>query len=105
MSEATVTTEATEAGAVDPMGVGTSPPRLEGSAKLTGDARYTGDLLLPGMLHAKVKKSPHARARIVSIDTSRAEALPGVHVQAAGHEVDGRLGVYELDKVILTKDV
>src|SRR4051794_1336376 len=105
MSEATVTTEATEAGAVDPMGVGTSPPRLEGSAKLTGDARYTGDLLLPGMLHAKVKKSPHARARIVSIDTSRAEALPGVHAVLTGHELDYRLGLYVVDKDILAKDV
>jgi len=62
-----------------PKSVGVDVPRVEVMEKLTGAALYTGDLLLPGMLHAKLKKSPHARARIVSIDTSRAEALPGVH--------------------------
>ena len=50
--------------------VGVDHPRVETTEKLTGDALYTGDLLLPGMLHAKVKKSPHARARILGIDTS-----------------------------------
>ena len=54
--------------------VGVDHPRVETTEKLTGDALYTGDLLLPGMLHAKVKKSPHARARILGIDTSKAES-------------------------------
>ena len=66
---------------------------------------YTGDLVLPGMLHAKVKESPHARARIVSIDTSRAEALRGVHAVLVGHELDYKLGLYVVDKDILAKDV
>ena len=57
------------------------------------------------MLHAKVKKSPHARARIVSIDTSRAEALHGVHAVLTGHELDYRIGLYVVDKDILAKDV
>ncbi|MGZ4587658.1 MAG: xanthine dehydrogenase family protein molybdopterin-binding subunit, partial [Mycobacteriaceae bacterium] len=85
--------------------VGTSSQRVEIIGKLTGDALYTGDLVLPGMLHAKVKKSPHARASIVSIDTSRAEALRGVHAVLTGHELDYRIGLYVVDKDILAKDV
>ncbi len=88
-----------------PQSVGVSHQRVEVVGKLTGDALYTGDLVLPGMLHAKVKKSPHARARIVRIDTSRAEALPGVHAVLTGHELDYRLGLYVVDKDILAKDV
>jgi CO/xanthine dehydrogenase Mo-binding subunit len=85
--------------------VGVSHPRVEVVGKLTGDALYTGDLVMPGMLHAKVKHSPHARARIVRIDTSRAERLPGVHAVLTGHELDYRLGLYVVDKDILAKDV
>jgi CO/xanthine dehydrogenase Mo-binding subunit len=85
--------------------VGVDVPRVETIEKLTGDALYTGDLLLPGMLHAKVKKSPHARARILRIDTARAEALPGVHAVLTGHELDYKLGLYIVDKDILAKDV
>lgn len=88
-----------------PQSVGVSHRRVEVVPKLTGDAIYTGDMVLPGLLHAKVKKSPHARARIVSIDTSRAEALPGVHAVLTGHELDYRLGLYVVDKDILAKDV
>ncbi len=85
--------------------VGVDVPRVETVQKLTGDARYAGDLLLPGMLHAKVKKSPHARARIVRIDTSRAEALRGVHAVLTGNELDYKIGLYIVDKDILAKDV
>jgi CO/xanthine dehydrogenase Mo-binding subunit len=46
---------------------------------VTGDAMYSSDMTLPGMLHAKILRCPHAHARIRRIDTSRAAALPGVH--------------------------
>ncbi len=85
--------------------VGVSHPRVEVVGKLTGDALYTGDMVMTGMLHAKVKKSPHARANIVSIDTSKADALTGVHAVLTGHELDYRLGLYVVDKDILAKDV
>ncbi len=85
--------------------VGVDHPRVETIEKLTGDALYTGDLLLPGMLHAKVKQSPHARARILGIDTARAEALPGVHAVLTGKELDYKIGLYIVDKDILAKDV
>ena len=58
--------------------VGTRGPNIDAIARVTGTAKYTGDIEVPGMLHARVLRSPHAHARIVSIDTSKAEALPGV---------------------------
>lgn len=51
---------------------------IEGLEKVTGSAKYAGDLMLPGMLHARLVLSPYAHARIVSIDTSAAHAAPGV---------------------------
>ena len=50
----------------------------EAPEKVTGRAIYTNDIYLPGMLYAKVLRSPYAHARIKSMDSSRAEALPGV---------------------------
>ena len=58
--------------------VGSRPIRHDGADKVTGRARYGADISLPGMLYGKILRSPHAHARIKSIDTSRAEALPGV---------------------------
>jgi CO/xanthine dehydrogenase Mo-binding subunit len=58
--------------------VGTRPIRHDGYEKVTGVAKYGADIQLTGMLHGKVLRSPHAHARIRSIDTSKAEALPGV---------------------------
>src|ERR1041384_2632610 len=58
--------------------IGQSIPRLDGSQKVSGMTRYAGDVQLPGMLHARLVVSPHANARIVKIDGSAAEALPGV---------------------------
>ena len=58
--------------------IGTRPIRHDGVDKVTGRANYGADLAMPGMLHGAVLRSPHAHARIVSIDTSAAEAMPGV---------------------------
>ena len=58
--------------------VGTRAPRLDGLEKVTGAARFGADIHLPGMLHGKMLTSPHAHARILSIDTRDAEATPGV---------------------------
>jgi xanthine dehydrogenase molybdenum-binding subunit len=59
--------------------VGKNVDRRDGVDKTTGRALFTSDMALPGMLHAKVLRSPHPHARIVSIDTSEAEKLHGVH--------------------------
>ncbi len=58
--------------------VGTRPVRPDGVEKVTGRATYGADFRLPGQLVGKILRSPHAHARIVKIDTSKAEALPGV---------------------------
>ena len=58
--------------------VGTRPVRHDGADKVTGRALYGADFDTAGLLHGKILRSPHAHARIKSIDTSAAEALPGV---------------------------
>jgi len=85
--------------------VGKPAPRPEGGDKLTGKARYIHDIQVPGMLHGKVKFSDHAHARVLNIDTSRAEALPGVHaVITARNTPEIRMGFLR-DNVVLKKDV
>ena len=58
--------------------VGRPTPRIDAEARVTGRATYAGDIRLPGMLYARVLRSPHRHARIRRIDASRATALPGV---------------------------
>jgi CO/xanthine dehydrogenase Mo-binding subunit len=67
--------------------VGVSLPRRDAREKLRGEAEFVGDLVLPRMLHGKVLRSPVPHARIVSIDASRAEALPGVVCVLTGKDV------------------
>jgi len=64
--------------------IGTRPIRHDGVDKVTGRARYGADISLPGMLHAKVLRSPHAHARIKAIDASAARALSGVKAVITG---------------------
>ena len=58
--------------------VGRATRRQDAPDKLTGRTRYAGDVSVAGMLHARLVLSPYAHARILSIDTSAAEAIPGV---------------------------
>src|SRR5690349_18812290 len=58
--------------------VGTRPIRPDGVDKVTGRANFGADMTMPGMLWGKIKRSPHAHARIVSINCDKALALPGV---------------------------
>src|SRR5262249_10097731 len=58
--------------------VGQPTPRIDALERVTGKASYTGDFHLPGMLYARVLRSPHPHARIRSIDISKASAMPGV---------------------------
>ncbi len=58
--------------------VGKPIPRVDGDQRVSGAARYPSDIQLPGMLHAKILRSPHPHARIKRIDATRAQALPGV---------------------------
>ncbi|MBI1984070.1 MAG: xanthine dehydrogenase family protein molybdopterin-binding subunit, partial [Acidobacteria bacterium] len=71
--------------------IGKRISRLDGPAKSSGRAKYSYDINLPGMLYAKLLGCPYAHAKIVSIDTSAAEKLPGVKVvrvvQGPGTEI------------------
>jgi xanthine dehydrogenase molybdenum-binding subunit len=58
--------------------IGKNPTRHDGTDKVTGRAQYGADIRLPGMYYGAMLRSPHAHARILSIDTSKAEAYPGV---------------------------
>jgi len=66
-----------------------SVPRRDGRVKVTGRATFVSDLRLIGMAYAKVLRSPYAHAKIVSIDTSRAEARRGVYCVLTGNNLEG----------------
>lgn len=84
--------------------IGKSPDRAEALEKVTGRANYVHDMELPGMLHAKLLLSPHARANIISIDVSAARALPGVKAVLIGEDAPYLVGLYMVDKCIIAKD-
>lgn len=67
--------------------VGKRVPRIDGVAKATGEAKYTGDLVLPRMLYAGVLRSPYPHAKIVHVDTSKAERLTGVKAVITGKDL------------------
>jgi CO/xanthine dehydrogenase Mo-binding subunit len=83
--------------------VGKKAGRPDLVEKLTGEAVFVSDMSLPGMLHAQIKKSPHARAKIKRIDTTKAAALPGVRAIVTGDELDIHIGLYIVDKFVLAK--
>ncbi len=72
--------------------VGVSLPRRDLPEKLTGEAKYTADIRLPGMLHGKILRSPHAHARILAVDASEAAGHPGVYAVLTPFDApDGRV--------------
>ena len=73
--------------------IGSGMRKVDGLEKSTGRAVYTDDVTLPGMLHGKILRSPHPHARILSIDTSRAEALEGVHAVITGRDMPIQYGI------------
>jgi CO/xanthine dehydrogenase Mo-binding subunit len=72
--------------------IGKGVKRREDPKLLTGRAGYVGDITVPGMLHGAVLRSPHGHARIRSIDTSKAKALPGVVAVLTGAEAAELIG-------------
>ena len=60
--------------------VGKARRRVDGRAKVTGALRFADDLSLPRMLHCKLLRSPHPHALVESIDVSKAQKHPGVHL-------------------------
>ena len=85
--------------------IGQPTPRVEGQAKVTGATQYTADVALPGTLWGRALRSPLPHARIVRIDTSRAQQVPGVHVVLTGADVRGiRYGRRLFDVPVLAED-
>jgi CO/xanthine dehydrogenase Mo-binding subunit len=75
-------------------------------AKVLGRAMYVGDLKLPGMLHGAVLRSPYAHARIVSIDTARARALPGVKAVLTSADAPRAMwGIHHKERLIFADHV
>src|SRR5574341_2444481 len=85
--------------------VGTSPARMGGVERVTGKGVYGIDLMLKDQLHGGILRSQYAHAKIISIDTSEAKALPGVHaVVTAADAPDVRYGRSYLDRYILARN-
>jgi CO/xanthine dehydrogenase Mo-binding subunit len=87
--------------------IGRSQPRRDAREKLRGRAQFVGDILVPRMLHGKVLRSPIAHGRIVSIDTSAAEQVPGVVCVLTGadlRDIDPYYGHAIKDRPILAID-
>ena len=82
----TTTVERSGASSANYKVVGTRPIRHDGLEKVTGAAKYGADIQLTGMLHGKILRSPYAHAIIKSIDTSKAEAMPGVMAVASSKD-------------------
>lgn len=86
--------------------IGARIPMVDSADKVTGAGKYTDDLALPDMLVGRILHSPHAHARIRSIDTSAAERLPGVFGVATGHETPVKYGILPIghDETIFAVD-
>lgn len=86
--------------------IGANVRRLDAPSKVSGALRYAGDTVMPGMLHVGVLRSPHAHARIVSIDTSAAAAMPGVEAVITSADVPGvdGFGVFVHDQPVMAKN-
>src|SRR5215217_6797152 len=67
--------------------------KVDARSKCTGKTRFADDIVLPRMLYAKLLRSHEPHARIKSIDTSKAEALPGVHAVMTGRDLPDSYGI------------
>ena len=85
--------------------IGQSLPRIDAEAKVMGQAKYPGDFYMEGMLHAKVVWSEHPHARVLCIDTSKAEAYPGVVAVLTYRDVPvNEYGINIMDQPVLVAE-
>jgi CO/xanthine dehydrogenase Mo-binding subunit/aerobic-type carbon monoxide dehydrogenase small subunit (CoxS/CutS family) len=86
--------------------IGKNVRRIDTPSKVSGRLKYAGDMTMPGMLHVQVLRSPHAHARIVSIDTSAAAVMEGVAGVITSADVPGEdgFGVFVNDQPIMARD-
>src|SRR6476620_6329412 len=99
---AALSEDETEAGDV----IGKNVRRIDTPSKVSGRLKYAGDMTMPGMLHVQVLRSPHAHARIVSIDISAAEVMEGVAGVITSADVPGEdgFGVFVNDQPVMARD-
>ncbi len=85
--------------------IGKNVRRIDTPSKVAGRLKYAGDMTMPGMLHVQVLRSLHAHARIVSIDTSAAQAIEGVEAVITCADVPGEdgFGVFVNDQPIMAR--
>ncbi|MGB9899183.1 xanthine dehydrogenase family protein molybdopterin-binding subunit, partial [Thermanaerothrix sp.] len=82
--------------------IGKPVPRIDAVSKVTGQAKYPGDLSMPGMLHMKIRFAERPHARILNIDTSKAEAYPGVVAVFTAKDVPvNEYGLQQPDQPVL----
>jgi xanthine dehydrogenase molybdopterin-binding subunit B/aerobic-type carbon monoxide dehydrogenase small subunit (CoxS/CutS family) len=86
--------------------IGKNVRRIDAPSKVSGRLKYAGDMLMPGMLHVQVLRSPRPHARIVSIDTSAAQAMEGVESVITSADVPGQdgFGVFVHDQPVMARD-
>jgi CO/xanthine dehydrogenase Mo-binding subunit len=88
-----------------PSPIGESVPRVDAREKVIGSAKFSDDLQFgPGLLYARIKRSPHPHALIKHIDTSKARALPGVKAVVTGEGFPAYMGLYLQDRNIFCRD-
>jgi aerobic-type carbon monoxide dehydrogenase small subunit (CoxS/CutS family) len=83
--------------------IGKNIRRIDAPSKVSGRLKYAADMIMPGLLHVQVLRSPHAHARILSIDTSAAEAMDGVEAVITSADVPGEdgFGVFVNDQPVM----
>ena len=85
--------------------IGKGVPKLDAPAKAAGESRYIQDYSLPGMLHAKIRRTDRVHARILGIDTSKAKALPGVRAVITAADIQNVPFGHGLDNTPLKEGV
>ncbi|HEY0441146.1 MAG TPA: molybdopterin cofactor-binding domain-containing protein [Xanthobacteraceae bacterium] len=94
-----------EVEAADGRYIGANVRRIDAPSKVSGALKYAGDMVMPGMLHMQVLRSPHPHARIASLDTSEAEAMEGVEGVVTCDDVPGEdgFGVFVHDQPVMAR--
>jgi len=94
-----------EADTADGEVIGKNVRRIDAPGKVSGRLKYAGDMVMPGMLNVQVLRSPHPHARIVSLDTSAAQAMDGVEAVITSVDVPGQdgFGVFVHDQPIMAR--
>jgi len=88
-----------------PSPIGENKPKIDARVKSTGAAIYADDIQFGNnLLYARIKRSPHPHARILSVDTSKAATVPGVKAVVTGDDYPGYIGLYLQDRTIFCRD-